>query len=90
MMRTGILTDEFKRDAVAQITARDCPTKEVSGRIGVGQHSLLPGCASPGIWNAGRRVLQYLRKDGVNYWTEWATLPAPAIASPKLAWHQDA
>ena len=33
-------SDEFKRDAVAQITERGYPAGEVSGRLGVSKHSL--------------------------------------------------
>lgn len=33
-------SDEFKRDAVAQITERGYPVSEVSQRLGVSQHSL--------------------------------------------------
>jgi len=33
-------SDEFKRDAVAQITERGCPVAEVSQRLGVSAHSL--------------------------------------------------
>jgi transposase len=33
-------TDEFKRDAVRQITERGYPVAEVSQRLGVSQHSL--------------------------------------------------
>jgi transposase len=40
MMGTGNFTDEFKRDAVAQITERGYPIKEVSKRHGVSLHSL--------------------------------------------------
>jgi len=40
MMGTGNFTDEFKRDAVAQITERGCPVREVSERLGVSTHSL--------------------------------------------------
>jgi transposase len=40
MMGTGNFTDEFKRDAVAQITERGYPIKEVSERLGVSLHSL--------------------------------------------------
>ena len=45
-MRTGDddgkpnFSDEFKRDAVAQITERGYPVAEVSERLGVSQHSL--------------------------------------------------
>ncbi len=39
-MGTGNFTDEFKRDAVAQITERGCPVREVSERLGVSTHSL--------------------------------------------------
>jgi transposase len=33
-------SDDFKRDAVAQITERGYPVAEVSARLGVSQHSL--------------------------------------------------
>ena len=39
-MRPGHFTDDFKRDAVAQITERGYPVAEVSKRLGVSQHSL--------------------------------------------------
>lgn len=39
-MGTGNFTDDFKRDAVAQITERGYPVKEVSERLGVSKHSL--------------------------------------------------
>ena len=39
-MGTGNFTDEFKRDAVAQVTERGYPIKEVSERLGVSLHSL--------------------------------------------------
>jgi transposase len=40
MMGAGNFTDDFKRDAVAQITERGYPVAEVSKRLGVSQHSL--------------------------------------------------
>jgi transposase len=40
MMGTGNFSDDFKRDAVAQITERGYPVTEVSQRLGVSQHSL--------------------------------------------------
>jgi transposase len=39
-MGTGNFSDDFKRDAVAQITERGYPVSEVSQRLGVSQHSL--------------------------------------------------
>ena len=39
-MSTSNFTDDFKRDAVAQITERGYPAKEVSARLGVSTHSL--------------------------------------------------
>ena len=39
-MRKPNFSDEFKRDAVAQITERRYPVAEVSQRLGVIQHSL--------------------------------------------------
>ena len=40
MIGPGHFTDDFKRDAVAQITERCCPVAEVSWRLGVSRHSL--------------------------------------------------
>jgi transposase len=40
MMGSGNFSDEFKRDAVAQITERGYPVAEVSKRLGVSPHSL--------------------------------------------------
>lgn len=39
-MGTGNFSDEFKRDAVAQITERGYPVSEASERLGVSKHSL--------------------------------------------------
>ena len=39
-MSKGNFTEEFKRDAVAQIVERGYPVSEVSQRLGVSQHSL--------------------------------------------------
>lgn len=39
-MGPGNFTDDFKRDAVAQITERGYPAKEVSARLGVSTHLL--------------------------------------------------
>lgn len=39
-MGAGNSTDDFKRDAVAQITERGYPVAEVAKRLGVSQHSL--------------------------------------------------
>ena len=39
-MGKGNFSDEFKRDAVAQITERGYPVAEVSRRLGVSPHSL--------------------------------------------------
>lgn len=40
MTKTGNASDEFKRDAVAQIPERSCPVSEVSDRFGVSKYSL--------------------------------------------------
>jgi transposase len=40
MMVKARFSDDFKRDAVAQITERGYPVAEVSQRLGVSQHSL--------------------------------------------------
>ena len=40
MTGTARFSDDFKRDAVAQITERSYPVAEVSRRLGVSQHSL--------------------------------------------------
>jgi transposase len=39
-MGTSNYSDEFKRDAVHQITVRGYPVREVSRRLGVSMHSL--------------------------------------------------
>ncbi|MBG6211378.1 transposase-like protein [Labrenzia sp. EL_126] len=39
-MGTSNFSDDFKRDAVAQITERGYPVAEVSKRLGVSTHSL--------------------------------------------------
>jgi len=39
-MGKGNFSDDFKRDAVAQITERGYPVAEVSKRLGVSPHSL--------------------------------------------------
>lgn len=39
-MGTANFTDDFKRDAVAQITERGYPVSDVSERLGVSKHSL--------------------------------------------------
>ena len=39
-MGKGKFSDDFKRDAVAQITERGYPVAEVSQRLGVSLHSL--------------------------------------------------
>ena len=39
-MGKGTFTEDFKRDAVAQITERGYPVAEVSQRLGVSSHSL--------------------------------------------------
>lgn len=39
-MGKGNFTEDFKRDAVRQITERGYPVAEVSQRLGVSQHSL--------------------------------------------------
>ena len=41
-MGKGNFTDEFKRDAVRQITERGYPVSEVSQRLGVSAHLTLP------------------------------------------------
>jgi transposase len=40
MMSKSNFSDDFKRDAVLQITERGYPIAEVSKRLGVSQHSL--------------------------------------------------
>ena len=39
-MGTSNYSDDFKRDAVAQITERGYPVREVSDRLGVSPYSL--------------------------------------------------
>jgi len=38
-MSSNKFSDEFRRDAVAQITERGCPVREVSQRLGVSPYS---------------------------------------------------
>lgn len=38
-MSKANFSDDFKRDAVYQITERGCPVREVSERLGVSTHS---------------------------------------------------
>jgi len=40
MMGSNTYSDDFKRDAVAQITERGYPVREVSDRLGVSAYSL--------------------------------------------------
>jgi transposase len=40
MMGTGNFADDFKRDAVTQITRRGYPAAEISKRLGASQQSL--------------------------------------------------
>jgi len=47
-MGTATFNDDFKRDAVAQITERGYPVSEVSERLGVSKHSLY-------AWKAWKR-----------------------------------
>ena len=62
-------SDEFKRDAVAQITERGYPVAEVSQRLGVSQHSLY-------AWKRqlGRQVSSDASKDAEfvlpDYWKQ--------------------
>ena len=39
-MGTSKFSDDFNRDAVAQISERGCPLSEVSERLSVSKHSL--------------------------------------------------
>ena len=50
-MGKGNFTEEFKRDAVRQITERGYPVAEVSQRLGVSQHSLYEWKKKFGISN---------------------------------------
>ena len=49
-MGNANFSDEFKRDAVAQITERGYRVAEVSERLGVSQHSLYSWKSSSGRW----------------------------------------
>ena len=42
-MSSSKFSDEFKRDAVAQITERGYPVREVSDRLGVSPYRSTPG-----------------------------------------------
>lgn len=50
-MGSDNFSDEFKRNAVAQITERGYPVAEVSQRLGVSQHSLY-------AWNSQSRPVR--------------------------------
>ena len=50
-MGNARFSDEFKRDAVRQITERGYPVAEVSQRLGVSQHSLYEWRKKFGISN---------------------------------------
>jgi transposase len=66
MMGKANFSDEFKRDAVAQITERGYPVAEVSQRLGVSQHSLyewkMKFAQSPGS-DDGDAELRRLRRE---------------------------
>jgi transposase-like protein len=47
MMEKPNFSDEFKRDAVAQITERGYPVAEISQRLGVSLHAVYPSRAAP-------------------------------------------
>lgn len=49
-MATGSFSEDFKRDAVAQITERRYPVAEVSHRLGVSPHSLYARLSVDGRW----------------------------------------
>lgn len=44
--------EEFKIEAVQQITQRGHKVAEVSARIGVSQHSCVPRASRPTTWSA--------------------------------------
>ena len=72
-MATSNYSDEFKRDAVHQITVRGYPVREVSRRLGISTHSLykwmklfgIGGLAHlSGVWRrvASRRASIFRKK----------------------------
>ncbi len=71
-MGTSNYSDEFKRDAVHQITVRGYPVREVSRRLGVSTHSLYkwmklfgdPKAKEPGLDHAAenRRLKRELAR----------------------------
>jgi transposase-like protein len=66
-MGTSNYSDEFKRDAVQQITVRGYPVREVSRRLGVSSHSLykwLRLFADPAPKVGGMAQVGYKRRPG--------------------------
>lgn len=59
-------SEDFKRDAVAQITERGYPVAEVSRRLGVSQHSLYAWkkkfASPPGRDDKGDEILRLKRE----------------------------
>jgi transposase len=71
-MGTGNYSDDFRRDAVHQITVRGYPVREVSQRLGVSTYSLykwlkrfgepMPKAATPDLETENRRLKRELAR----------------------------
>ena len=76
-MGPGHFTDDFKRDAVAQITERGYPVAEVSKRLGVSQHSLY-------AWK--RKFSKPPVLPGVDQAAEIRAMRSPKPVRPSVTW----
>ena len=88
-MGTGNFSDEFKRDAVAQITERGYPVAEVSKRLGVSQHSLYAWrrkFSKPSGSTAGDQSAEFrrLKKELARVTEERDILKKPPRISPRM------
>jgi transposase-like protein len=64
-------SDDFKRDAVAQITERGCPVAEVSERLGVSTYSLYQWKKKLGPRSANTCATGCRRPSSSNASTKW-------------------
>ena len=80
-------SDEFKRDAVAQITERGYPIAEVSQRLGVSQHSLYAWkkkFSRPSGGDDKDAEIRRLKRDLVRVTEERDILKKPPRISPEM------
>ena len=80
-------SDEFKRDAVAQITERGYPVAEISKRLGVSQHSLYAWkkkFSRPSGGDDKDAEIRRLKRDLVRVTEERDILKKPPRISPEM------